>query len=1054
MKNILSHVIVTSIILFATTTHGQTVYDEYQDGKIWLKINDQYRINASIGEDPLNLAFQTLPVIEQLKAVYGVTKLSRPFYRVTDSPELSKTYLVEFANINQVMDFISDLETSGKVDYAERVPLDRPCLTPNDPSYSSQWHLSKIKASLAWNSFSTGSNVVVAIVDDAIERTHADLSPNLWVNTGDNNTNGIDDDGNGYIDDINGFDVASNDNNPNPPNSNFDHGTHVAGISAAATNNSTGVASIGFSVKLMCVKATTQSTVITHGYDGIVYAALNGADVINISWGGTGYSTTAQNVVNWAYTTRGCILVAGAGNNGNSTQFYPAAYNNVVAVASTTSSDKRSSFSNYGTWIDISSPGSNIYSTKVNNSYGNKSGTSMASPLVAGLVGLMKSLNPSLTQNDIITCLKNSAVNIDGLNSGYSGKLGSGRIDADAAMQCISATLNYPPSADFTSNVTTVTAGGVVSFTDQSVYNPTSWTWTFQGGTPASFNGQTPPPITYNTPGVYTVSLVATNSNGSDSEVKTGYITVNTGGGCGAFNYPIPGSWTLGSYLAGTGGSDGFVNGVNTAGDKQKGMLFDASTSPYGYLTRVYVAFARAYSSNPNKLVTLRVYDGTSGTPGSQLGSVSVKVGDINAHAAGGYYTTFHFPNAVTLPTSKRFFATVDMSNFAWSGNPKDTLSIYSNIDGQTTPSAVWEQQSDNSWKRYSTTGSWPLNISLVMHPFVTDVPSNATFTQNATSVCQGSTVNFDANGSTYGDTLLWAFQGGSPSISSNVQQSIIYNTPGTYSVTLYVVGGGCHQIDSMVTTVEVKPNPNVNVGSTISTICPGANSTLTASGANSYVWSPSTGLNTSVGASVVASPTVSTTYNVTGTSSNGCSSNSTIDIDVDAAPNVNVGVISNTICVGDSITFDASSSSDVNNFNWTFQGGSPLSATTPLVTVVYSNPGVFSAKLSADNSCFTDTSYVETITVGCSSGIENAKLKNASVKYNLIEKSLSVQFHDPKDGVLSLVNSLGEVVVSKRVYNSSSQLIMFSCAEFAKGIYFLEFKGKEAVESYKVFIQ
>src|SRR5574343_601748 len=113
-----------------------------------------------------------------------------------------------------------------------------------------------MNAAGAWNYFSTGSTVKIAIVDDAVERTHPDLSPNLWVNPGEIASNGIDDDGNGYIDDINGYDVGSNDNNPNPPTTSYDHGTHVAGISSARSNNSTGVASIGFSCKLMCVKST------------------------------------------------------------------------------------------------------------------------------------------------------------------------------------------------------------------------------------------------------------------------------------------------------------------------------------------------------------------------------------------------------------------------------------------------------------------------------------------------------------------------------------------------------------------------------------------------------------------------------------------------------------------------------------------------------------------------------------------------------------------------------------------------------------------------------
>ena len=113
---------------------------------------------------------------------------------------------------------INEMKAGGGIDYAEKVPYDQMDLTPNDPSYSSQWHLNTIGAATAWNSFSTGSTIRIAIVDNAVDRNHTDLSGNLWVNAGEIASNSIDDDGNGYVDDINGYDVADLDNNPNPPN--------------------------------------------------------------------------------------------------------------------------------------------------------------------------------------------------------------------------------------------------------------------------------------------------------------------------------------------------------------------------------------------------------------------------------------------------------------------------------------------------------------------------------------------------------------------------------------------------------------------------------------------------------------------------------------------------------------------------------------------------------------------------------------------------------------------------------------------------------------------
>lgn len=424
------------LLAYVGGVNAQAIFEDYQDGKIWFKLNNNESVESFINTNPRDLDLNVLAFLPALKEKYEITRLSRPFVAPNTSIELERTFLVEFNNAGSVLSFVEDLEKQEIIEYAERVPLDRPCLTPNDSKYGSQWHLPKIKANGAWNYFSTGSKIVIAIVDDAMQTTHPDLSPNLWVNPGEIPGNGQDDDLNGYIDDVNGFDIADYDNNPNPPNNNFDHGTHVTGISSAATNNSTGVASIGYSAKLMCVKSTNNATYISHGYDGVFYAASNGADVINMSWGGNASSSTGQNTMTYAHN-QGCVLVAGAGNNGNSTKFYPAAYSYVISVAGTKSDDKKVSSSCYGTWVDICAPGNNIYSTTINSGYGYKTGTSMASPLVAGLCALMRSADTTLTAAQIESCLTSSAVNINSLNPGFSGWLGAGRIDAEAAMICI-----------------------------------------------------------------------------------------------------------------------------------------------------------------------------------------------------------------------------------------------------------------------------------------------------------------------------------------------------------------------------------------------------------------------------------------------------------------------------------------------------------------------------------------------------------------------------------------------------------------------------------------
>lgn len=1034
MKKLLVLLALVPLGLFAQTAHK-----DYQDGKIWFKLDNTVRIAQSLTENSEKIPLQSIPGLSQIASKYGFINLSKPFAAAKNSEILQRTYLLEFSAIQDVERCIKELESLKGVEYAEKVPFDRMFLTPNDPSYSSQWGLTNINAPTAWNYFSSGSNIVVAIVDDAIERTHADLAPNLWVNTGEIAGNGIDDDNNGYIDDINGYDVGSNDNNPNPPNGSFDHGTHVAGIVSARSNNGVGVASIGYSCKLMCIKATTSAGSVSNGYDGIVYAAVSGAHVINMSWGGPGASTTGQNVVNYA-AAQGCILIAASGNDNVNTQFYPAAYNNVVSVAATTSSNTKASFSNYGTWIDISAPGNNIYSTTVGNSYGNKSGTSMASPMVAGLAGLMKSLNPNMPNADLINCLISTAANINTQNPSYIGQLGSGRIDAAAAMACVAASLNNPPVADFSANFTAISAGGSVLFTNLSTYNPTSWNWTFTGGTPATFNGQNPPSITYNTPGTYAVSLTATNANGTDTETKTGYITVSAAAVCQKINLPTPAGWTPSNYYTGaTVGADGWINGMNIYLDKQKAMYFDASASPNTILNNVWVAFGAAYSASPNKIVPINIYDGTSGTPGALLGTSNVTMGDIMSDVDAGYYTEVSFVNnPVTLPASKKFFVSVGLNNLQWSTGVKDTLNIISNSAGQTTPSAIWEQQSNNTWYQYTTAGSWNLSASLYIHPFLTNTPSQAVITPSALTICSGNSINFDAVGSTYQDTLLWHFPGGTPTVvPSAPTASVNYANPGTYNAILYTIGGGCSLFDSAFVVITVNPTPSIGVSGN-NTICNGESTALTATGAGSLTWSPATGLSTTTGSNVTANPTVSTTYSITGTTGS-CSNSTTITINVNNPSVASIEFVDSTVACPTIVQLDGSNSTDAASFSWTFPGGSPATSNSSSPTVSFNTAGSVTVSLSTTNSCGTNTTtFPLDIQINCGLGLDELST-NTLIYFN------------PESGIIHIVNEQGfSSGTTVMLYNDMGQLLQtnqlseqtesmdLSIANFAAGMYFV----------------
>lgn len=427
---------------------AQTIDKDYYDGRIYLKIKESAQLQLPMLESTLER--HSYPYFTGILTEFGVYELDRPFPNLR-SAVFENTYEIKFDQVEKVEELIRALATEAVVEYAEKIPIMRSAYTPNDgyANNNDQWYLSAIKAYQAWDIHKDGSDVVLAIVDDAVRLDHQDIQANVWVNVEEYyGSPGVDDDYNGYIDDYYGWDASNNDNNPFPPatatNSDFTHGTHCAGIAAGVTNNGTGIASISFNnAKIMACKGKPDNTTglgLPDIWEAFAYAAheKNSPDIISCSWGGGGYSITDQNLINYA-VSNGSIVIAAAGNDNLSTPHYPAAYNNVIAVANTTPYDTKNPGSNYGSWVDIAAPGTAILSSVAGspNSYNVFDGTSMACPLVAGLLAQMKSYKPTASNSELVNCLLASADNINGQNPGFQGMLGAGRINALAALQCL-----------------------------------------------------------------------------------------------------------------------------------------------------------------------------------------------------------------------------------------------------------------------------------------------------------------------------------------------------------------------------------------------------------------------------------------------------------------------------------------------------------------------------------------------------------------------------------------------------------------------------------------
>ena len=340
-----------------------------------------------------------------------------------------------------------------------------PATIPNDPSFGSLWGLhntgqsggvvnADIDAPAAWLTTTGSRGVVIAVIDTGVDYTHRDLAANAWRNAGEIAGDGIDNDGNGYVDDVFGWDFVNRDADPMDDNG---HGTHVAGTIGAVGNNGTGVVGVNWQVSIMALKFLSGSgSGSTSGAIGALNYATRmkrdfGVNVVatNNSWGGGGFSTTLREAIAGGGRA-GILFVAAAGNDGtnnDSTPHYPSNYTDdaLISVAATDRSNRLASFSNFGaTSVDVAAPGAGIVSTLPGNRSGSFSGTSMATPHVAGVVGLMAAANPAATAAEIRTALLATTTPVAAL----AGRMTTGGlVNAAAAVAAIlpAAPVTEPP---------------------------------------------------------------------------------------------------------------------------------------------------------------------------------------------------------------------------------------------------------------------------------------------------------------------------------------------------------------------------------------------------------------------------------------------------------------------------------------------------------------------------------------------------------------------------------------------------------------------------------
>jgi len=453
-------IIICVLIIFAISGFAKEY--NYLPDEIYVQFMEELDVDTKGDvkiEPHIASLFSATPIIE-IRAAFPKPN---PDSRL---PGMERIYRIKVRNPDYLEQTIQRLAKSYEVVYAERVPLRRMFEVPNDPLWFSQYHLQLLQVDSARSIHTGDSSVAIAIIDGGVNYLHEDLHSNIWVNHAEDvdgdgflspaDNDSTDADGNGFIDDVIGWDFVhlpgqgypGEDDSlaDNDPMDFGGHGTHCAGDAAAVTDNGLGIASVGGNSHIMCIRAGMTASngfgYIYYSIEGIYYAANNGARVVSMSYGGSSPSSTEQTAINYAHNL-GVICVAAAGNDDSTTPQYPANYNNVLAVAATDAQDHKADFSNYGSWIDLCAPGVAILSTIVGGGYGNQGGTSMSTPIVAGLAGLTSAMFPQYSNAQVIDRILTSCDNIDTLNPQYMGQLGAGRVNAYKTLDKVIRVLSY-----------------------------------------------------------------------------------------------------------------------------------------------------------------------------------------------------------------------------------------------------------------------------------------------------------------------------------------------------------------------------------------------------------------------------------------------------------------------------------------------------------------------------------------------------------------------------------------------------------------------------------
>jgi len=529
------------------------------------------------------------------------------------------------------------------------------------------------------------------------------------------------------------------------------------------------------------------------------------------------------------------------------------------------------------------------------------------------------------------------------------------------------------PVADFVGSPTTVVVGNIVSFTDLSSNSPTSWSWTFAGGTPGTSTAQNPT-ITYNTVGTYNVTLTATNTNGNNAVTKTAYITVvnqSSGQTCDTLSN-LYANDTLTYYAFPSGsGATGYVTGNNSLQTKGYSQFYPNTSSVQ--VTGGLFYFAIAKTTHPTtSVITAKVWDdsGTGGSPGNLLASQTKLISNIITDVNNQDLTYVSFPTPPTV--TGNFFIGYEMANLSG-----DTLVLVSTLASSPLPDYAWVESNASAWSTFNT--AYGIGIDVAILPIVcTSTTGNAptaSFTANNTAVCAGSTITFTSTSTGSPTGYSWSFTGGSPTASSAQNPTVTYNTAGTYTVALTVSNANGNNTLTQNNYITVYAKPTLTTSST-AVACYGASTgsaTVTPAGGTSpytYNWSNGGGNNASI------SNKPSGNYTVTVTDAHQCSATSSANIGQPLAALTATPIATNASCGQSNGSVSVTGAGGAGNYtyHWNTNANTQtinnVGAGTYTVTVTDANLCTASATMTVANQAANFTASITATNASC--GLNN----------------------------------------------------------------------------------